>query len=519
MLPLRVVFLWHYHQPDYRWEGRALLPWVRLRGVKDYATVFGVLRELGEVRCVLNLVPSLLAQLTEYATAGLTDPAETIGNGDETARRYWQMLEPPAPLRERFPVLQQLWTRLQEGSLTAGEWLDLQMWTQLVWTFPHRRRLSLLEQWFQQDRGFRAEELQMLQSLHRMFLRDALRALQELVKREGIELSCSPYYHPILPLLCDTDSAAESNPGITVPRLAFRFPQDAWLQCVRARQYCAELLGVIPEGMWAPEGAVSMAALTQMAAAGLRWTATDEVQLFRSLPTAPLLQKYLPHRVSTPAGDIVVFFRDRFLSDAIGFRYGGWEAERAVQESCQYMLSVREELVRYYGEAILQTAVLVVALDGENCWDSYPDNGVEFLHALSECFRSEPRLAMATCRDVLAGDRGAFPRLSSIRPGSWVEGSLHIWIGTPAHTAAWEALARARSLVEEARAWLPWPSWHEAFEHLLVAEGSDWFWWQSPEHPTPAAPLFEQLFQWHVERALHIARAPGEAALRMGQSA
>lgn len=521
MAPLRVVFLWHYHQPDYRREGRALLPWVRLRGVKDYATVFELLRELTEMRCVLNLVPSLLVQLADYVSGGITDVAESFSEGmGEAERAYWQMLDLPAPLLERFPMLRQLWTRMQSGKLEAGEWLDVQMWSQLVWTFPHRHRMRVLEEWFQRGRGFHAEELRVLQGIHRVLLREVLETLRELAVREGIEVSCSPYYHPVLPLLCDTDSAAESDPGLRLPQPAFRFPQDAWLQCLRARQICAELLGIVSEGMWPPEGAVSMAALTQMAAAGLRWTATDEIQLFRSMPTAPTLQKYVPHRVATPAGEIVLFFRDRFLSDSISFRYGGWEPERAVEEICQYALNVREELVRSYGESILHSAALVVALDGENCWDAYPDNGVAFLRALSECLRSEPRLALATCREVLAsGRREALPQLPSLRPGSWMEGSLRTWIGSPAHAEAWQALLQARQQLERARAVLPPPYWREALEHLLVAEGSDWFWWRSPEHPTPAAPLFEQLFWWHIERALQIVGGLARGLPQMGRNA
>lgn len=506
MLPLRVVFLWHYHQPDYRWEGQALLPWVRLRAVKDYALLFRLFGELRHLRSVLNVVPSLLVQLTEYATAGLTDLAEQISEHalsapGEAERQYWSMLEPPRPLRERFPVMAHLWERFCSGPVDASTWRDVLLWTQLVWAFPHRKRFSLLGQWFHREGGFHSEELKLLLQLHRLLLREALQALSKVVHRDGIELSCSPWYHPVLPLVCDTGSAAESDPGLALPEPAFRYPHDAWLQCVRARQYCAELLGVIPEGMWAPEGAVSAEALSQMAAAGVRWTATDEAQLFRSMPSAPELQKYLPHRFFTPNGEIVLFFRDRQLSDALGFQYGGWEPERAVQDFCQRLLAIRQELIRHYGESILRHAAVLIALDGENCWDSYSDNGVGFLRSLDEYLQTEERLVTTTCREVIAGAVGTLPGLSVLRPGSWVGGSLRTWIGTAAHNAAWEELSRVRQQLERLRSLLPPMRWREALEHLLAAEGSDWFWWWSPEHGTPAAPVFERLFQLHLQRS------------------
>ncbi|MCS7169546.1 MAG: glycoside hydrolase family 57 protein [Candidatus Kapabacteria bacterium] len=506
MLPLRVIFLWHYHQPDYRWEGQALLPWVRLRAVKDYAVLFKLLGELPRLRCVFNIVPSLLVQLSAYAEGVLTDVAEHLSSRSsrippEGTDRYWRMLQPPSPLQQRFPELSALWQRLQSGSLSPQEWIDTLMWTQLVWTFPYRQRFPVVDEWFQRGSGYRCEELQLLLQLQRLLTREAFQALREGLHQEHIELSCSPFYHPILPLLCDTESARESDPGISLPRSSFRFPADAWVQCARARQCCWELVGVVPDGLWPPEGAVSMEALHQMVLAGVRWAATDETLLFASLPTAPRVQKYLPHRIRTSAGELALFFRDRELSDAISFQYGAWESDRAVEDICQRLREIRAELVRSYGESVLRTAAVMIALDGENCWDSYPDNGLDFLRSLADRLHAEEWVTTVTCREVLAGSRHTFQRLSVLRTGSWVSASLRIWIGTPGHNAAWEALCQARELVEKSRYRLSSAQWRQALEHLLVAEGSDWFWWRSPEHPTPAAPLFERLFQLHVERA------------------
>ncbi|MCS7177025.1 MAG: glycoside hydrolase family 57 protein [Candidatus Kapabacteria bacterium] len=514
MLPLRVVFLWHYHQPDYRWQGRALLPWVRLRAVKDYLPLFRFFAELADFRCVFNVVPSLLQQLVDYAAGHPLDTMEELslwasaGGPEQQRQPYWKMVEPPRPLLRRFPELEAIWQRWQAGELLEEqEWRDLQMWLQLVWMAPHRSAMPVVDEWFRRARGFRGDDLCMLVRLQRALAGEALSALRWAIGNGGIELSCSPFYHPVLPLVCDTDAARESDPELPLPHPPFRFPADTWMHCVRARQLCWMLLGRVPEGMWPPEGALSTEALHWMAASGVRWTATDEVQLFRSLPSAPTLQKYLPHRILTPAGPLVVFFRDRELSDVISFRYWEWGPERAVEDLFRHLWDIRSELLRTYGEGIMRVASVMIAVDGENCWDSYPDDGVSFLRALVERFRTEPWVTTATCQDVLKeAEEGELPKLPRFHTGSWVEGSLRIWIGTEQHNEAWELLRTAREELEATRHRLPPEVWKRAYEHLLVAEGSDWFWWLSPEHPTPAAPVFRELFRRHVAAALDYTR-------------
>lgn len=503
MVPLRLVFLWHYHQPDYRWEGTALLPWVRLRAAKDYARLFELFGMLPEFRCVLNLVPSLLLQLVGYATGQLTDTAEEFcrraaAEPSEEERRYWQMIAPPEPLRQRSAAARDLWQRLAAGTVLPEQWQDVRMWTQLLWMSPHRERFPILQSWFERGSGYSVEEIRLLLMLQRLLAEEALQKLRQLLSTERVELSCSPFYHPILPLLCNTDSMRESDPLLPRPEPPFRFPADAWLQCLRARQFCWELLGVVPEGMWPSEGAVSMEAVQQMAAAGVRWAATDEALLFASLPQAPWWQKYFPHRIRTAAGELVILFRDRELSDALSFHYGGWAPERAVEDFCGRLQGIREGLLRSVGEDGLRDAVVLLALDGENCWDTYPDEGTPFLRLLAERLQTEEWVTTTTCR-ALCG--GRFPELPWIRAGSWVGGSLRIWIGTAENNAAWRALAELRMRLERARSALPPERWRDALEQLLCAEGSDWFWWRSPERPTAAAPLFERLFQLRLEAA------------------
>src|ERR1700730_9332665 len=68
-------------------------------------------------------------------------------------------------------------------------------------------------------------------------------------ERGQIEISTTPYYHPILPLLCDTDIARVSNPQSPLPHPAFRHPEDAREQLLRSRQYHERVFGKPPAAL------------------------------------------------------------------------------------------------------------------------------------------------------------------------------------------------------------------------------------------------------------------------------
>src|SRR5207247_5742483 len=105
-------------------------------------------------------------------------------------------------------------------------------------------------------------------------LAQVLPTYREFANHGQIEISTTPFYHPILPLLCDSNIACVSHPGVALPR-GFVYPQDAFVQLGRAREYMLRMLGVSPAGLWPSEGSVSDEALALTAKAGFRWTASD----------------------------------------------------------------------------------------------------------------------------------------------------------------------------------------------------------------------------------------------------
>ncbi|MBU3741660.1 MAG: hypothetical protein FGM24_05170 [Candidatus Kapabacteria bacterium] len=316
-------------------------------------------------------------------------------------------------------------------------------------------------------------------------------------------MSVTPFHHPILPLLCNTDVALQCTPQATLPEPPFEAAGDAAVQVARAIDDAETRFGVRPVGMWPAEGAISMAALDIMVRAGIRWTASDDAVLRRSLgdlasPTSALF----PRRVITPSGSIAVLFRDHDLSDAIGFTYASWEPQRAVDDFVRRLEERRLRIVDTHGEAALEHAVVPIMLDGENCWEFYADNGRAFLTTLMATLADTTRFAAVSCSQATAPEHvKAMPDLTHLTAGSWIDGTFDVWIGSPEKNLAWSLLREARAHLAHALAAGQTSATREAYEHLLVAEGSDWFWWYDDRHVAPHKPLFDVLFRARLTAA------------------
>jgi len=147
---------------------------------------------------------------------------------------------------------------------------------------------------------------------------------REAATRGQIEISTTPFYHPILPLICDSDIARVANPGTPLPRRAYRHPEDARVQLRRASEYHKRVFGVKPVGLWPSEGSVSDQTLNIAAEEGFRWFGTDEGVLGRTLNVgffrdgngipANAERMYKPLRVQMGNNGITGLFRDHHLS-------------------------------------------------------------------------------------------------------------------------------------------------------------------------------------------------------------
>lgn len=501
-----LVFLWHHHQPDYRSprDGRALLPWVRLHATKDYLDMALRLERFPRVRATFNFVPSLLDQLDD-AVAGKPDVLLDLLDADPSAlatdqRDYVRQRCRIVPrwARERFRAWSRLADRLGRSRESASdhELIQLQTGFLLGWLDPmFFAEPVAAEALTTVERGSATvEQRDALMALHRTLTARVVPAYRALAEKGQIELSESAYYHPILPLLCDIRALQRARPDLPLPGEPFAAPEDAARQVRRGLDRHERAFGVRPSGVWPSEGSVSPEAAAVLAEAGVRWAATDEGVLWHSIPPGDRQRHrlYQPWVYESAKGPLALFFRDRELSDRIGFVYARWDAREAVKDFMARLSRAGEEWRAKGGQG---PAVVSVILDGENCWETYADDGAPFLDALYEALSESSEVRTTTPSAVLA--EHAPSALPGLHTGSWIDADFHIWAGHPEKNRAWELVARARQALVDAGA-TP-ESQPAAWESLSAAEGSDWFWWFGEDHYTPDKPLFDRIFREHVQ--------------------
>lgn len=520
-----VVLLWHMHQPPYRdpLRGQVLLPWTRLHALKDYLGMVELLAETPDVHVTFNLVPSLVDQLDDYAHGRVNEPlwqltlrpAEELDERERLVALELLFRAHERHVLGRFPRYAEL--RERRGAATTEQALrqaclrfsnqdlrDLQVLCRLAWMdLDWQARDPGLRALVAKGRGYDAQDQALLAERERALLAAVLPAYRAAAAQGRIELCTSPYYHPILPLLCDSAAHHEAHPGAPLPR-PYRHPEDAHDQLCRARERHATVFGDPPRGVWPPEGSLSEAALAELARSGARWTASDEAVLGRSLGVAferdahGLLRQpellYRPWRRATAAGAVHVLFRDRVLSDLIGFSYARLDPVAAAHDLLARLRAVGEDW-RRAGRA--GRPVVGIMLDGENAWEHFADGGRTFLRTLYSGLQAGPELRARTVSEAIAeADAWDLPRVFA---GSWIQADFSVWIGHAEDRRAWDLLSDARDALERSRGYVPAAAWEQAHEALRAACASDWFWWYGDEHATPDELEFDLLFRRHVE--------------------
>ncbi|OEU73533.1 MAG: hypothetical protein BA864_06120 [Desulfuromonadales bacterium C00003093] len=508
--PLKVCILWHMHQPDYRdpVSGRTLLPWTWLHGVKDYGEMLETIAETG-ARVTVNLVPTLLEQLERYADdsdqdrwllLATQDPAQLTENERQfIIEQFFSVNEETQILpNRRYHQLYRMRSTDQPAEASHfndQDLRDLQVWFLLAWTGSHLRRNSpIISTLLQQGDNFTEGQKQQLFEVCHTEVKRVIDRHRQMEEQQQIEISVTPYAHPILPLLCDLRIAQDPTPGLPLPAADFRHPEDARLQVREGLATAERILGKRARGMWPAEGAVSAMAADLLREEGALWAATDEDILARSLVgglqnRGQLYQVYQYNQLP-------LLFRDREISDRIGFLYAGWKTDEAIADIKKRLHKISH---------LAPGGTVAIILDGENCWERYADNGYPFLRDLYLMLQDDPQLEMMTIRDAVATSQPL--RLDRLAAGSWIRSDFTTWIGHPEENQAWELLqqTRAETIDNEIQQALKNPEQplSELVRELLRAEGSDWFWWFGDEHVTAQADIFDRLFRLHLEVLYH----------------
>ena len=525
----RVAILWHMHQPYYEdlVTREHILPWVRLHALKDYYGMVALLDEFPSIRLTFNLVPCLLVQLEAFARSQARDRALDLSlkpaadlSPDETVfiiqnffhaqrqrmievhPRYAQLLA------ERGAASTPDQARAAARRFSVDDLRDLQVWHKLVWLDPlYQDSDTRVRALVGKGQNFSEDDKGLLRTIELEILNAVIPAYREAALRGQIEIATSPFYHPILPLLCDSDVYRRTHPESPMPRHRFVHPEDAREQLTRAVQLHERLFGRRPVGLWPSEGSVSNDMVPLAAAAGFEWMATDELIHARTLATTfsrdglgrvdQPERLYLPYVVSAGGARIAITFRDHALSDLIGFTYAGWPSERAADD---FVGRLAEAGRHYAARGGRGEPVIPVILDGENAWEHFEGGGRPFLRAVYRRLSNHPELRTVTMAEAC---RGAEQELTGIFPGSWIDANFYIWIGHQDDRRAWSQLAEARAMLD-APGTADTAAVSRAREEVLIAEGSDWFWWYGDDHSSDQDAEFDDLFRRHLRNVYRL---------------
>ncbi|MEN4010903.1 MAG: glucodextranase DOMON-like domain-containing protein [Bellilinea sp.] len=519
---LYLNLVWHQHQPLYykNEEGVYTRPWVRVHSTKSYYDMAYLVSQYPDVRVTFNLTPVLLRQLDDFVSNQAKD-------------LYWVMAEKPAAeLNEeekrfilqrfydvnwgriiaRFPRYQELLDKRGGAdssaidaalvSFTEQDFLDLQVWFNLAWFDPMFLEQEPLKALVEKGENFSEEDKAIIFGEVRRVMAEVVPLHRQMQEAGQIEITTTPYAHPIIPLLIDTNLQAVGNPGADLPP-KFSYPQDALTHLQRSVELYEKTFGQPPRGLWPSEGSVAQIMVPFVLRAGYSWMATGEPVLAKSLGLTGFTRDseetvnqpddlYRPYYVTNQAGEkLAVFFRDLVLSDKIGFTYSGVSGTAAAKDLIQRLENIRQKLKEQSAEG---PHVVSLILDGENAWEHYPNDGIEFLSTFYQLLSESETIRTITPSEYLE----KYPdqrMIEDLFPGAWFSPNYDTWIGEAEENTAWEYLRKTRevlakydiSKVREA----PAEAIAAAQDYMFLAEGSDWFWWYGADQDSGQDEYFD----------------------------
>lgn len=515
--PLSIAFVWHMHQPFYKdlVTDEYMLPWVRLHAIKDYYDMAVYMEKYPKIKAVFNVVPSLLVQIEDYVSGKAKDkflevtmkPPEELSM-DETVfilknffMANWETMIKPYPRyndlllkRGRFVSSSDIYDVAKRFS--NQEMADLQVWFNLSWFGQiYKENDPIIKGLIEKGKYFNEEDKKNLIEKQMEVMRLVIPKYKEMQDKGQIEVSVTPFYHPIMPLLCDTDIAKVSSHLIQLPKYRFLHPEDAAHQVNNAVAYYREKFGIDPQGMWPSEGSVSEDVVPIVASAGIKWIATDEDILSNTLGHRLSAQElFKPYAVEKNGSVVNIIFRDRKISDDIGFLYSRWAPFDAAADIVTKLHKIADILPDDGKKYMIS-----IILDGENAWEYYKDNAKPFFEHLYELISKDNRLQTVRVKDFIAENHPDH-KLYNLFPGSWISHNFNVWIGHAEDNTAWDYLYKAREMLVTTE-----NASKEAWEELYISEGSDWNWWYGDDHSSANDEDFDALYRKHLKNVYHLA--------------
>ncbi len=521
---LRLVLCWHMHQPEYRdlITGQYHLPWTYLHAIKDYVDMAAHLEAVPDARAVINFAPVLLEQIEDYSRQIVNWLTDGMALRDDLLAA---LVEPsmPASLEKRLLLVQDCLRANRERQINRysayrklavmADWLvghpdglayvnaqflgDLLVWHHLAWMGETvKRGDARIKRLLDKEHGYTFQDRRELLEVIGEILASLIERYRKLAARGQVELSISPYAHPILPLLLDFECARQSIPDLSLPHCG-PYPggeSRALWHVQNGRETFRRFFGFAARGCWPAEGGIRDETLMLLAEQGFEWTASGGMVLQNSLANrsggrAPCRWQGFRLR----GNPLTCFFRDDRLSDLIGFEYSKWHADDAVADLIRNLEEIRQSVEPG------TTNLVSIIMDGENAWEHYPENGYYFLHALYQRLGRHPGIELTTFSEYL--DRnGPFAEIETLTAGSWVYGTFSTWLGDPDKNRAWEMLCDAKACYDRvvANRQLNDSVLRRAEHQLAICEGSDWFWWFGDYNPEDAVRSFDRLYRLNL---------------------
>lgn len=526
---LSIALIWHMHQPAYRTaEGEIyLMPWVRMHAIKDYLDMLLILDEFPSLKLNFNLVPVLLDAIYDYGYNGAHDiyskltVAEHLSDEEKEFvfnhffdANYKNMVLHHDEYRKLYEK------RYSREDITIHDFSDqeyfaVMSWFNLAWFDPYwRKSEELVRIADKKNEEFTLEDREKIIELQRKICREIIPQYKKYQLAGRIEISTSPYYHPILPLLLDMNDAEKSNPSLPAPKLHSNMKDDAIWQVKSALDKFEDLFDVRPRGIWPSEQCISKKTLELFQDLGVKWTISDEGVLEQSLKTEFVrdFRGYLedpyglchPYSYQTIGKKINILFRDSVLPNLIGFEYPNHDPQKAAYDLYDRIKTIQSKLQNSPDNS----HILTIAMDGENCWENYSEDGHIFLSELYRLLTTDEGLETVRVSDYLEKAERSV-RLSKIHPGSWINRDFSLWVGEPTKNLAWEYLDKTRTdLISFEKEKPDKELLKQAWNEIYICEGSDWYWWYGEPNDSGQDEIFDFIFRERLQNVYKILSKP-----------
>jgi alpha-amylase/alpha-mannosidase (GH57 family) len=508
------------------------MPWVRLHSIKGYYDMIYLLEEFPEAKMTFNIVPSLITQINDYADGRARDlfwdrsmkPASELsfeekkfildnffmcnwGTMIQPHNRYYEILK-----KRGMRQLTEDEISHAARAFSTQEYLDLQVWFNLTW-FGYKavEKNKTLSELIKKDKNFTEDEKRYVLESQIRIIKGLLPLYKKFQDNGQVELTTSPFYHPILPLVYDSDIAKRCMPWARLPD-RFHYPEDAEEQIRRGIELYKETFGRNPSGMWPSEGSVAPELIPYFQKEGIKWIATDEAILLNSIGSdkkGELL--YQPYTARFRDSEVNMVFRDKGLADLIGFTYSKNTPERSKDDFIGHLRCIHE-----YFSGSNEDHIVSIILDGENAWEYYPDGGRGFLSSIYKELSNNNNFKTARIGEYIEGHKPV-RAIENLFTGSWINNNFKIWIGADEDNKGWEYIRLTRRFLTERLKdnKLSKEKAAAAWEEIYAAEGSDWFWWYGDDFSSDNDAEFDRLFRAHLEKVYRILDAEPPEYLKL----